>query len=360
MRIQYPTLNNVILILLMKSIKLTKLRHFEMKEVAEPVIVHPNDVKIKLKVMGVCGSDIHYFTDGCIGTQIVEYPFSVGHEGAGIVAEVGSGVTSVKPGDRIAIEPAMSCGKCDQCLAGRPHTCRKIKFLGCPGQVEGLMSEFIIMPEANCVKIPDSMSFDEATITEPLSIGIYAVKSSQLKAGDKIGILGMGPIGQSVMLPSKVKGVGKVYCSEKIDERCELARKTGADWVGNPLKSDIVADILKQEPLALDIVFECSGSADALEQALHLLKPGGKLVIVGIPPTNTIQLDINILRRNEITVVNVRRQNGCVQESIDLITQGKIDVKPWVTHRFSLSDSQEAFETVANYRDGVLKAMIDY
>ena len=344
----------------MKSVKLTKLRFLEVLQVPEPEILVPTDVKIKMKVMGVCGSDIHYFTDGCIGTQIVEYPFAVGHEGAGEVVEVGTAVASVKPGDRVAIEPAMSCGVCDQCLAGRPHTCRKIKFLGCPGQAEGLMSEYIVMPEESCVKIPDNLSYDEATITEPLAIGIYAVKSSGLKGGEKIGILGMGPIGQSVMAPAWFKGAVKIYCTEKIDERVELAQKNGATWVGNPLKTDVVSDILRMEPLALDIVFECSGSAEALEQSLHLIKPGGKLVIVGIPPTNTIQLDINLLRRNEITVVNVRRQNHCVHDAIDMIVNKKIDVSNWITHRFSLDQSQEAFDTVAGYKDGVLKAMIDY
>jgi len=343
-----------------KSVKLTRLRELNILDVAEPQIVHPNEVKIKMVVMGVCGSDIHYFTDGAIGTQIVEYPFAVGHEGAGVVVGVGAGVSSVKPGDRIAIEPAMSCGLCDQCLAGRPHTCRKIKFLGCPGQAEGLMSEYIVMPEESCVKIPDELSFDKATITEPLAIGIYAVKSSLLNPGDAIGILGMGPIGQSVMAPARLRGASTIYCTEKIDERVELARKNGADWVGNPLKTDVVREILQQEPLALDIVFECSGTAEALAQSLHLIKPGGKLVIVGIPPTNTIQLDINLLRRNEITVINVRRQNHCVHEAIDLIASGKIDVSNWVTHRFPLNKSQEAFETVAGYKDGVLKAMIDY
>jgi L-iditol 2-dehydrogenase len=344
----------------MKSVKLTRLRQLEVLEVAEPQIIQPSDVKIKMKVMGVCGSDIHYFTDGAIGTQIVEYPFAVGHEGAGEVVEVGTAVTCVKPGDRVAIEPAMSCGVCDQCLAGRPHTCRKIKFLGCPGQAEGLMSDYIVMPEESCVKIPDNLSYDEATITEPLAIGIYALRCAQLKGGEKIGILGMGPIGQSVMAPAKLYGVSKVYCTEKIEERCILASKSGADWIGNPLKNNVVSEILTEEPLALDVVFECSGSADALEQSLHLIKPGGKLVIVGIPPTNTIKLDINLLRRNEITVVNVRRQNHCVHEAIDLIVSKKIDVSNWVTHRFSLSQSQEAFETVASYKDGVLKAMIDY
>src|SRR5512137_1373554 len=116
-------------------------------------MVNRNDVKIRMLVLGICGSDIHYYTTGKIGSQVVQYPFTVGHECAGIVVETGSKVTRVQKGDIIAIEPAMWCGSCDQCLAGRHHTCRKLRFLGCPGQAEGSLSEFIVMPETSCFQL---------------------------------------------------------------------------------------------------------------------------------------------------------------------------------------------------------------
>mgnify|MGYP001825608646 FL=1 len=147
----------------------------EMKEVPAPALLNDRDVRIKMKTLGVCGSDIHYYVSGKIGSQVVEYPFTVGHEGAGEVVEIGKAVSRVKPGDRIAIEPAMPCWECDQCRSGRPHTCRKLRFLGCPGQAEGSLSEYIVMPETSCFKIPDHMSYDEAAISEPLAIGLYAV-----------------------------------------------------------------------------------------------------------------------------------------------------------------------------------------
>jgi L-iditol 2-dehydrogenase len=125
----------------------------EMRNIPDPEIKNPNDVLIRMKIVGVCGSDVHYYTQGKIGSQVVEYPFTVGHEGAGIVEAVGSAVTKVKPGDRIAVEPAMSCWECDQCKAGRPHTCRKLHFLGCPKQADGCLSEYIVMPEECCLKI---------------------------------------------------------------------------------------------------------------------------------------------------------------------------------------------------------------
>ena len=138
----------------MKAMMLTGIRQMVMKEIPEPLMVKPNDVKIKMSVVGICGSDIHYYTQGQIGSQVVEYPFAVGHEGAGIVVETGKSVKRVKAGDRIAIEPAMPCWECDQCLAGRHHTCRKLRFLGCPGQAEGCLMEYIVMPEESCFPLP--------------------------------------------------------------------------------------------------------------------------------------------------------------------------------------------------------------
>ncbi len=216
----------------------------QMQEVPDPILVNDSDVLIKMKVIGVCGSDVHYYTSGKIGSQVVKYPFPVGHEGAGEVAKIGTSVKRVKVGDRIAIEPAMPCWECDQCKAGRPHTCRKLKFLGCPGQAEGCLSEYIVMPETSCFPIPDQMSYDEAAISEPLAIGVYAVNESIPMEGAKVGILGFGPIGMSVMLPALAKGASKVYVTDKVDERVDLAKKNGAVYSGNPDKSDVVGKMV--------------------------------------------------------------------------------------------------------------------
>lgn len=344
----------------MKAMKLTGIRAMEMMEVPVPSVRNPDDVRIKMGAVGVCGSDVHYYTTGRIGSQVVEYPFAVGHEGAGVVEEVGPGVTRVKPGDRIAIEPAMTCGVCDQCRAGRANTCRKTRFLGCPGQAEGCLSEYIVMPEVCCFPIRDSTTLPQATISEPLAIGVYAVKRSIPVQGATVGILGMGPIGHSVMLPARHQGAAKVYTTDRVPERLELARGAGADYAGHPDRQDVVAEILEQEPLGLDVVFECCGMQDAVDQSIHLLKPGGKLMLIGIPEVNRISFIIDQMRRKEITLVNVRRQEGCVPRALDLIENRKIDVDPMVTHTFSFEQTKEAFDLVAGYEDGALKAMIEF
>lgn len=345
----------------MKSIVLTGIEKMDIVDVPKPVIVKDDDVLVRMTVVGVCGSDVHYYQTGQIGSQVVQYPFTVGHEGAGIVEEVGAKVTHVNPGDRIAVEPAMPCGGCDQCKGGRPHTCRKLKFLGCPKQADGCLSEYIVMPEECCFKIKDTMSFDQASISEPLAIGVYAVKQSVDMKGKKIGILGAGPIGLSVLMPALAQGAEKILVTDKIDSRLELAKKAGATLTGNPDKEDVVAKFAENEPELLDVVFECCGQQDAIFQAIEMLKPGGKLMIIGIPPElDNWQLPVDKMRHKEVCIQNVRRQNHCVQASLDMIDRKDFDVDVMVTHRFPFEQTQEAFDLVANYRDGVIKAMIDF
>lgn len=329
-------------------------------EIPDPQITNNTDVLIKMKTLGVCGSDVHYFNHGKIGGQIVQYPFPVGHEGAGEVIAIGKAVKRIRVGQRIAIEPAMSCGNCDQCLSGRPHTCRELKFLGCPGQADGCLSEYIIMPDTSCIPISDKLSFDQAAISEPLAIGVYAVKQSVSMKGAIIGILGFGPIGMSVLLPAVSQGADKVYVTDKIDKRLEIAKKCGATWTGNPDKEDVILSIKEKEPLLLDVVFECCGKQEAIDQAIEMLKPGGKLMIIGIPEFNRWSFSVDKLRHNEITITNVRRQVNCVEAALEMMEDGRIDIGLMPTHRFSFEDTQKAFELVAGYKDGVMKAMIDF
>jgi L-iditol 2-dehydrogenase len=344
----------------MKAMMLTGIRRMEMMEVPTPAIMNGRDVLIKLKTLGVCGSDIHYYLSGKIGSQVVQYPFTVGHECAGVVEAVGEEVSSVEPGDRIAIEPAMPCWECDQCKAGRPHTCRNLRFLGCPGQAEGSLSEYIVMPETSCYRIPDRMSYDEAAISEPLAIGLYAVKQSISMKGARVGILGFGPIGMSVLLPALALGAQEVYVTDKIDERLQVARRSGALLTANPVHEDVVKKISGEVPELLDVVFECCGQQDAIENAVDLLKPGGKLMIIGIPEFDRWSFPVDKLRHKELTIQNVRRQNEAVQPALDMMADGSIRVGDMVTHRFRFEEAREAFDLVAAYRDGVMKAMIDF
>jgi len=339
----------------MKSIAFTGIQKLELRDVPEPQLQSDKDVKLKIAVVGVCGSDIHYYKDGRIGDQIVQFPFIMGHECSAIVETIGERVTRVKPGERVAVDPAIACLRCDQCLNQKFNRCRNQRFLGCPDQMEGCLCEYIIMPEQNCFKIGDSMSLAQAALAEPLSIGIYAVELLRNKVPQAIGILGSGPIGLSLLVAAKTKGISSIYVTDKIDERLQIAKQAGASWIGNPDKHDVLELIGRN---SLDVVFECCGDQAALDQAIELLKPGGELLIVGIPGKNRISFDIHKLRRKEISIQNVRRQNNSIQTAIDSIQNNQIDVDFMATHFFNLENAQEAYELVEGYRDGVIKAMI--
>lgn len=342
----------------MKTAELTGIGRFRITEKPVPSIRTGTEVLIKVERAGICGSDIQYYTSGGIGDARVEYPFTVGHECAGSVVEAGKAVSRVNTGDRVAVDPTVSCGQCDQCRMGRVHTCRNILFLGSPGELSGCMSEYIVMPESCCFPIKDSMTMEQAVIAEPLAIGIYSVKSAGMDPGAKAAVLGAGPIGLSVLLAARTAGAGKLYVSEKLPYRLEAARAAGADWVGNPDLEDVPALINGREKDQLDVVFECCGKQEALDQGVDLLKPGGRLVIVGIPKIDRVSFSIHRLRRKEISVVNVRRQFGCTQDAIDFITARGTEVDFMTTHTFPLEWIERGFRLVSEYGDGVIKAMI--
>ena len=342
----------------MKAAFLTGIRQLAVRDVPEPRLTSPREVLLSVAAVGVCGSDLHYYTTGRIGCLVVEYPFLVGHECAGTVWEAGAEATGLRVGQRVAVDPLVSCGECDQCLQGRRHTCRKQGFLGCPGQLPGALAEYLVMPAECCYPIPDSMSFVEAVLVEPLSIGLYAAHLAGLEPGAKIGILGSGPIGLCVLLAARAAVNCTAYVTDLVDERLEVARRCGADWTGNPERQDVVAAVEEREPLGLDVVFECAGEQETLDQALRLLKPAGTLHIVGIPPGERISFNIDLLRRKELRVQNVRRQNQCMGRAIEMLVSGKVNADPLATHHFSLAESQAAFDLVAARRDGVVKAVI--
>jgi L-iditol 2-dehydrogenase len=344
----------------MKKAILTGINSIEIIEVEKPQIQLPDQVLIRMVTVGVCGSDIHYYATGRIGSQVVKYPFTVGHEGAGVVEAIGEAVTIVKPGDRIAVEPSVACGHCDQCLAGRENTCRNNLFLGCPGQIEGNLAEYLVFPESQCLLLDDDQSIDDGATLEPLAIGLYAVKQAALTGKEKIGILGFGPIGMSVLQMATARGIQDIFVSEKIVARADMARKNGAKWLANPLNENVEAKLIESVPGLLDVVFECCGQQETMDNAVEMLKPGGKLMLIGIPEFDRWTFKADLARRKEISIIHIRRQNACTHETLDLLSKKKVDGSAMISHRFKLDEVAKAFEMVRQYSDGVMKAMIDF
>lgn len=329
----------------------------QLATVSKPTLPRAGEVLIRVACVGVCGSDVHYYTTGRIGSQVVQYPFQVGHEFAGTIAAVGADVINLKPGDRVAVDPAMPCFACDQCRAGRRHTCRKLRFLGCPGQADGCLCDSIVMPASSCLPLPAACTMEQGALIEPLAIGAYTVRLAGDLRGQCIAILGCGPIGLSVLLAARQAGASRIYVIDPLAGRRLFAQQCGAAWSGVPGKPAVAA-ILQQEPLAMDTVFECCGQQQALDQCIELLKPGGRLMLVGIPEVDRVSFSIDLLRRREILIQNVRRQNECDHAGAALLTAFPDLTAAMITHRFPAEQTQDAFDLVAGYQDNVIKAMV--
>lgn len=343
----------------MKTAYFTALRRIELADAPEPKLQSPDDALIAIDRVGVCGSDVHYFVDGRIGDQALHYPATLGHECSGTVLAVGAAVKHVSAGDRVAVDPAFPCRACDQCRTGRFHTCRKLLFMGVPDQAPGALAERSVVPAACCFKIPDAVSLDKAMLVEPLSVGLHAVRLAQLAPGAKIAVLGTGPIGLSVLLCAKATVACTTVATDLLDERLAVARQSGADATINARQGDVRTECARAGVPEFDVVFECSGDPACVDQSQSLLRPGGTLMLVGIPPVDAVSFNPHPMRRNELRFQNVRRQNGCVEPVIRLIAEGRLDPAPLVTHHFPMEQVSTAFEMVAGYRDGVIKAVID-
>ena len=343
----------------MKRIILESFGNFAVVETKKPAISSDNEVLIKIAYVGICGSDIHYFKTGQIGDQIIDYPFTPGHECTGTIEKTGDKVSDLSEGDRVAIDPAISCHTCDQCTEGRFHTCRHLQFLGNPSELEGALQEYIVLPEESCFKLPGKISLSEGIITEPLTIGLHTV--SFVEVYENIAVLGNGPIGICTISAIKYHFPdSNIFVTDKIDSRLNIGRERGANWTGNPLKENVVENILQQCQEGMDTVIECCGQQEAIDQAIQILKPGGRLILVGITEEDTIFFDPHILRRKEIDICNVRRQNNNFIEAIDMLENRKIDMTGFISHTFKPDQIQEAFKLVESYKDGVIKALIDF
>ena len=340
----------------MKAAFLTGVRRLDVRDIDEPAPPAEGQVLLAVESVGLCGSDMHYYRTGRIGDQVVQFPWIVGHEMAGRVLRVGPGVENLQVGQRVAVDPLIWCDACDQCRAGRRHTCRNQSFLGCPGQLPGCLSERIVMPASCCLPVPEGMSADQVALVEPLSIALWAQRLHGRATGQRVAVLGSGPVGLCVIAALKAAGRCWIAASDLHPERLRAAALCGADAAFPATNDDSPQPLDAQGEF--QAVFECAGQQRTMDQATRLLTPGGKLVIVGIPESDRVSFSMDLLRRKELSVQNVRRQNECVADAVAAIAEGKIDLSPLLTHAFPLDQTPTAFAMVAEYRDGAIKVMV--
>jgi L-iditol 2-dehydrogenase len=340
----------------MKSAVLVAPKTIEIQERPVPV-PGPGEVRVKLAAVGVCGSDVHYYEEGRIGSAVVQYPTLLGHECSGVIDAVGDGVT-LGPGARVAIEPAATCMRCEWCLSGRRHLCPSVRFLGTP-PIPGIFEQYHLMPAHCCLPIPDSLSLVEAALMEPMGIGLHAVRLARLAVGETIAIFGSGPIGLCTLLAARAAGAARVFMTDLVPERLDLARRMGADAVLNPQEGDPVQWVLSETGgRGVDATFEAAGVQDTLTQSCLAAMRGGRALLIGIPAVDELTMPMHECRRSELWIQHVRRSNNEAAACLPLVASGRIDVKPMATHFFPLERLAEAFDLVHRYADGVIRAII--
>ena len=341
----------------MKALFLSAPQSFEYREIPPP---EPPEgwMRLRVRYVGICGSDIHYYATGRIGDQVVEYPFVLGHEGSG---EVYDGAGHMPRGTPIFIEPAIACHKCDQCLAGRENTCRNLKFLGNPLETAGCMCEEIALPPECVVPLPEWMGLDEAVLLEPLSIGVYAAVRSRAEQGCSAAIVGAGPIGLAVQLALSDLHPRRILVSEPVAARRAAAERLGAQASFDPGPNGASTAITESSQGGVDVAFECAGTQDSIDDAVRMLKPGGTLVLIGIPEgLDRVTYDPHHARRCEITTVNIRRQNHCVEKALAILGRRRDAARVLLTHRFAPAQAGEAFDLAQRKVDGVVKALLRF
>lgn len=341
-----------------KTFYMTDLEKIEVGEAPMPQ-VGPDDVMIKVQSVGVCGSDLHYYSKGSIGDFVVEYPFILGHEAAGVVAEVGANVTSLKVGDRVCMEPGVPCMKCEECLSGHYNLCRDVRFWATP-PYDGVLSEYITHPAAFTFKIPDNMSFTEGALVEPLAIGLHACNTGNVKLGQTVLIMGAGCIGLVTLLAAKAYGATQVIVGDVLDKRLDKAAELGAIPV-NTKTGDIVAKVMElTNGRGADVCIDCAGFSATVDSCLSACKPAGTVVIVGLGQDRVDGFNTSIMSTRELTVTSIFRYRNLYPTAINAIADGRINVGAIVSHRFKFDDTIDAFATCTRDIRNVVKGVIEY
>lgn len=329
------------------------------KEIPVPEI-GKKEVLVSLEYVGICGSDVHYFHNGCCGSYKVDLSedYMLGHECAGTIVKVGEEVEKLKVGDRVALEPGITCGECEQCKSGHYNLCPDVVFLATP-PVQGCNEEYIAFPENMCFKLPDNVSTKEGALIEPLSVGFYASEQGGVKTGDTVVILGSGCIGLVTLLACKAHGAGKIIVADLVEARLQKALELGATEVINSGKEDALKKIEElTNGRGADVVFETAGSPVTIAQTPFIVRRGGMITLVGISAKEEINYNFAQIMDKEATIKSVFRYRNIYPKAIAAVSGGAINVKGIVTHEFDLDHIQEAYDEAVNNKTDLVKAVI--
>jgi len=320
-------------------------------------------VLLRVAVTGICGSDLHNYSDGRIGDAKIESPLILGHEFSGVVEEVGPDSLDghfevIKPGTRVAVDPAQPCGRCEFCEHGHPNLCRGLHFCGSYPDA-GSLCQWMHMPAHSCFPVPKTIDDAGAALLEPLGVAIHAVDLAKIRVASSVAILGAGPIGLCILQIAKLAGADPIFITDKFSWRLKLASKLGAIPL-NCETEDAVKGILKETGgRGVDVAIEAAWADHSVEQAAEMARLGGRVVLVGIPSQDRIILKASTARRKGLTLLMSRRMKHTYPRAIRLLESGAVDLSRLISHRFPLKRAAEAFALNAGYGDNVVKVMIE-
>ncbi|MGH2353979.1 MAG: zinc-dependent alcohol dehydrogenase [Chloroflexota bacterium] len=348
----------------MKAARLYGAHDVRLEDVATPDL-RPGTALVRVRSVGLCGSDLHYFREGRIGNSLTEAPLVLGHEFAGEVVTLAPDAPGapqgggLRPGAAAAVDPAIPCGGCEQCLAGNPNLCPDVRFCGTP-PTDGGLQEYITWPVHLLYPLPEGISYDVGALLEPLGVLIHACDLAKIKLADTVAVLGAGPIGLLAVTLAKLSGAAKVIATDVIPERIAAAQAFGADAAADARQVDLGRWIREQTSgRGVDVAIECAGAPETPGQAVDAVRAGGRVVLVGIPSDDRIDLAAAPARRKGVTIKLCRRMKHAYPRALALVRAGMVDLEHLATHHFPLDRTPEAFECLDRGEGGVLKAMVE-
>ena len=342
----------------MEALVLEETHKLRLGEIPLDELLGPRDVRIDIKTVGICGSDIHYYQHGRIGPFVVNAPMVLGHEASGVVSEVGGAVFELKPGDRVCMEPGIPDPSSRASRLGMYNLDPAVRFWATP-PVHGILRPSVVHPADYTFKIPDNVSFGEAAMVEPLAVGMQAAKKAQIVPGDLAVVMGAGPIGMVTALAALAGGCSRVILTDTQQPKLELGASLGAITPVNVAEESVAEVVSKLTGgWGADIVFECSGAARALAGVFEPLRPSGCAVLVGMPD-GPIAYDVVGAQIKEARVEHVFRYAHVFGRALSLMGDGKINVKPLITDTFAFADSVAAFDYASHLPPASVKAQIE-
>jgi L-iditol 2-dehydrogenase len=332
---------------------------FEFRLVERPIEdPGPGEVQLHVDAVGICGSDLHSYSEGGVGDTPCQYPMVLGHEPAGTVVKIGPGVTGWNIGDRAALEPAIYCYHCEFCRSGRHNVCQSIRFLSTPGN-PGFFRERVNLPVTNVIAIPPRLSADLATVAEPLAIALHSMKLASLQLGESVAVFGAGPIGLLTVACIRASGAGRIYVVEPLAHRRELALHMGASVALDPGDDGAAGEILAATgQRGVDCAIDCAAKEHTTNWAIRAVRNAGRVLLTGIHSACYVPFEVSPMRRKELAILNVRRSNHETHQALDMLLARTDLFAPLVTHTRPLSSIADAFTLNYNYADGVGKLIL--